>query len=144
MNPNPQIAILETNRLIRSPEEAIAFEQALSQLAQTPEPLDLPALHLILDDACQQPEVMFSLIHYLESFDLQTQLTAFFQVLPQLSDRAPEWLTLLHTRILNDTEANLAFESLVQSLPPSQQQEVNHLLALASGKHPQQPQPNVA
>jgi Immunity protein 30 len=87
MSENPQIAVLETNRFMRSPQEVVAFEQALAELANT-SPADLPKLHLILDDDCQQPEVMFSLIHFLESFALQDQLQALIQVLPRLVKQA--------------------------------------------------------
>lgn len=84
MSQNPLIDILESNRLLRSPDEVAAFEQTLEKLAQKPNPIDLPSLHLILDDACEQPDVMFSLVHFLESFEVQEQVQAFIQVLPDL------------------------------------------------------------
>jgi len=82
MSQNPLIDVLEANRLLRSPHEVAIFEQTLEKLAQNPDPADLPSLHLILDDACEQPEVMFSLVHFLESFDVQEQVQAFIQVMP--------------------------------------------------------------
>jgi Immunity protein 30 len=63
------LEVLEANRLLRSPHEVAQFEQTLETLAQNPVPADLPSLHLILDDTCEQPEVMFSLVHLeLEAF----------------------------------------------------------------------------
>jgi hypothetical protein len=56
--------VLEANRLLRSPDKVARFEETLEKLAQTPNPADLPGLHLILDDTCEQPEVMFSLVHF--------------------------------------------------------------------------------
>ena len=60
----------------------------------------MPSLHLILDDACEQPEVMFSLVHFLESFEVQ--IKAFIQVMPDLEKQATEWTEILRSRIMNN------------------------------------------
>lgn len=52
MNEKTLIDTLEANRLMRSPDEVAAFEQALAELAQHPSNEYLPDLHLILDDLC--------------------------------------------------------------------------------------------
>jgi hypothetical protein len=116
LNHKPLIEVLEANRLLRSPDEVASFEQTLEKLAQNPDPADLPSLHLILDDACEQPEVMFSLVHFLESFDVQEQVQAFIQVLPELVKRAEEWTAILHSRIMNDEIAKAEFEDRVRSM----------------------------
>lgn len=116
MSQNSLIQVLEANRLMRSPSEVAAFEQALTELAQQPNNKDLPDLHLVFDDACQHPEVMFGLIHYLESFDLQEQLQAFIQVVPSLVKRAAEWTYTLDTRIVNDATAHATCEEMLQSM----------------------------
>ncbi len=134
MSQNSLIGVLQANHLLRSPDEVVAFEQALAELGQSPNPDDLPKLHLILDDACQQPEVMFSLVHFLESFDLQEQLKAFIQVMPDLVERAAEWTTILHSRITNDAIAQAAFEELVRSMDLQEQEQTRQLLSSASAK----------
>jgi hypothetical protein len=111
----PLLEVLEANRLLRSPDEVVQFEQTLETLAQNPDPADLPSLHLILDDACEQSEVIFSLVHFLESFDVQEQVHAFIQVMPDLMKRAPEWTSILHSRIMNDEIAKAEFEDRVRS-----------------------------
>jgi hypothetical protein len=83
MKDNIWINVLETNKFMRSPDEVTAFENALASLADRPQDEDLPDLHLILDDRCEQPEVMFGLIHFLESFDVSAQIQAFVTVVPQ-------------------------------------------------------------
>jgi Immunity protein 30 len=115
LNHKPLIEVLEANRLLRSPDEVVQFEQTLETLAQNPDPADLPSLHLILDDACEQSEVIFSLVHFLESFDVQEQVHAFIQVMPDLMKRAPEWTSILHSRIMNDEIAKAEFEDRVRS-----------------------------
>jgi hypothetical protein len=116
MSPNPLIDILEANRLLRSTDEVTRFEQTLEKLAQSPDPLDLPRLHLVLDDACAQPEVMFSLVHFLESFDVEAQVQAFVQVMPDLAGRSAQWSAILHDRIMNDAIAQVEFEERVRSI----------------------------
>jgi hypothetical protein len=132
MSQNPLIDVLEANRLLRSPNEVALFEQTLEKLAQNPDPADLPSLHLILDDTCEQSEVMFSLVHFLESFEVQKQVKAFIQVMPDLVKRAAEWTAILHSRIINDDVARSMFETEMQAINNHQQAEIHQLLLLAS------------
>jgi len=134
MSQNPLIDVLEANRLLRSPDEVARFEQTLEKLAQNPDPADLPSLHLILDDACEQPEVMFSLVHFLESFDVHEQVKAFIQVLLDLVKQAEEWTAILHSRMMNDAIAKAEFEARVRSMNEQQQSEVHQLISSISGK----------
>ena len=134
MSPNPLIDVLEANRLLRSPDEVALFEQTLEKLAQNSDSADLPSLHLILDDACEQPEVMFSLVHFLESFDVQEQVQAFIQVMPDLVKRAAEWTAILHSRMMNDAIARSVFEERVRSLKDQKQDEIHQLLLFISTK----------
>jgi Immunity protein 30 len=129
VSPNLLIDVLEANRLLRSADEVARFEQTLEQLAQNPDPADLPRLHLILDDACEQPEVMFSLVHFLESFDVQVQVQAFVQVMPDLVKRSTEWAEILHSRIMNDAIARSIFEEKLRSSDIQSQVRVIQFLA---------------
>ncbi|MEC4807399.1 MAG: Imm30 family immunity protein [Jaaginema sp. PMC 1079.18] len=119
---------LKANRLMRSHEEVNAFENALCQLAEHPQNEDLAALHLIFDDRCEQPEVMFSLVHFLESLALEEQLQAFVTVVPQLIVIAPDWTKILHTRILNDEEACSLYREKLRSANASSPHFIRHLL----------------
>jgi len=134
MNQNPLIDVLEANRLLRSPHEVAVFEQTLEKLAQNPDPADLPSLHLILDDACEQPEVMFSLVHFLESFDVREQVQAFIQVMPDLVKRSAEWTAILHSRTMNDDVARSAFDERVRSMSRQDFLEIQRLLSLVAAR----------
>jgi len=144
MSQNPLIEVLEANRLLRSPDEVARFEQTLKKLAEDPHPTDLPGLHLILDDACEQPEVMFSLVHFLESFDVQEQVQAFIQVMPDLVKRAAEWTAILHSRIMNDDVARLVFEESARSMNDQERSEIQQLFLLIEAKQPLQQTSKVA
>lgn len=115
MNRDPWIKRLHENRLMRSASEVTTFETTLALLAQNPDPSDLLKLHLILDDACEQPEVMFGLIHFLESFDLRIQVKAFVQARPQLNHQATEWSDILQSRLMNDSIARSVLEDELRS-----------------------------
>ncbi|HAZ44423.1 MAG TPA: hypothetical protein DDW76_06345 [Cyanobacteria bacterium UBA11369] len=122
------ISILEANKLMRSPDEVTAFENALSELAKNPKPEYLPDLHLILDDRCEQPEVMFSLIHFLESFDLSAQLKAFIAVVTQTILVAQDWTKIIHTRILNDDSACRLYRDILHEVNSQKPNFIRQLL----------------
>lgn len=144
MSQNPLLEVLAANRWLRSPDEVIIFEQTLAKLAQNPDSVDLPGLHLILDDACQHPEVMFSLVHFLESFEVQTQVQAFIQVLPDLVKQAAAWTAILHARMMNEAIARATFEKQVQSRNVQEQNHIWQLLALAADQLASTQTPKVA
>lgn len=113
MNQTNSLAILKENRLMQTQEQVNKFENALAEIADNPDEQNLSAYHLLLDDKCQQPEVMFSLIHWLEAFDIEKQIAAFIEVVPQLMINAPEWTRVIHNRILNDESACKVYERLL-------------------------------
>ncbi|MCW5315143.1 hypothetical protein GTQ43_15405 [Nostoc sp. KVJ3] len=128
MNQNNLLAILRKNRLMQTQQQVTDFENALAEIADNPDEQNLSAYHLILDDQCQQPEVMFSLIHFLESFDIEEQIAAFIKVVPQLMIDAPEWTRIIHDRILNDDSACQVYQKLLHSANVSTPHFLYHLL----------------
>jgi Immunity protein 30 len=143
MPKNIWISILETNKLMRSPDEVTAFENALASLANHPQNEDLPDLHLILDDSCEQPEVMFGLIHFLESFDVSAQIQAFVTVVPQLMLVASEWTRILHSRILNDDDACRLYRDILHSLNSQEPNFLRQLLEESASYHLNQREPKL-
>ncbi|MEH1908836.1 MAG: Imm30 family immunity protein [Nostoc sp.] len=128
MNQNNLLAILKENRLMQTQQQVTDFENALAEIADNPDEQNLSAYHLVLDDQCQQPEVMFSLIHFLESFDIEEQIAAFIKVVPQLMINAPEWTKIIHDRILNDDSACEVYQKLLHSANLNTPHFLYHLL----------------
>ncbi|MFB2934180.1 Imm30 family immunity protein [Aerosakkonemataceae cyanobacterium BLCC-F154] len=135
MNAKTLLAILEANKFMRTNEEIAAFETALAEFAKNPNSEYLRELHLILNDECQQPEVMFSLIHFLESFEIKAQLQAFLDVVPQLILDAPEWTKIIHYRILNDESATTIYKDMLQSVDLPTQNVVENLIEQINQEH---------
>ncbi|WP_293147398.1 MULTISPECIES: Imm30 family immunity protein [unclassified Microcoleus] len=121
-----------------------AFENALASLADRPQDEDLPDLHLILDDRCEQPEVMFGLIHFLESFDVSAQIQAFVTVVPQLMLVASEWTRILHHRILNDGDACRLYRDILHSSNSQEPNFVRQLLEESASYHLNKREPKLA
>ncbi|MEH2237529.1 Imm30 family immunity protein [Nostoc sp.] len=128
MNQNNLLANLRENRLMQTQQQVTDFENALAEIADNPDQQNLSAYHLILDDQCQQPEVMFSLIHFLESFDIEEQIGAFIKVVPQLMINAPEWTKIIHDRILNDDSACQVYQKILHSANLNTPHFLYHLL----------------
>ncbi len=122
------LEILQKNRLMKTSQEVNTFETTLTKIFNNPNEEDLPAYHLILDDQCQEPEVMFSLIHFIESFEIETQLEAFIKVIPQLMINAPEWTRILHNRILNDELARQIYLKKIHNINSQNPHFIYYLL----------------
>jgi len=113
MNATQLIEILNANKFMRSDEEAMNFDLALAELALHPNREYLPALYLVLDDRCEQHEVMYGLIHFLESFEIKDQLQAFIDAIDRMIVNAKEWTMILLYGIINqDLSRNLYSEML--------------------------------
>jgi hypothetical protein len=114
MTPQQILDTLSRSRLLETKEQVSAFEKALEQFASHPEGAEhLRELHLVLDDQTRQTEVMYGLVHLLESFDIERQLRAFLEAFPELMKQAPEWVKTLHFRLLNDDAARSAYKALL-------------------------------
>jgi hypothetical protein len=116
-----QIAMMMANRLMRSQAEAIAFDQALITFADAldvNEDVDyLPDLLVVLDDASEHVDVMWSLHQLIWAFDPEAVIRAFATVIPVLIQQAPEWVDIFHYRILADDDHRPYYKSLLPTLP---------------------------
>ncbi|MCU0545243.1 MAG: Imm30 family immunity protein [Oscillatoriaceae cyanobacterium Prado104] len=135
MKEKSQLEVLAANKLMRSTEEVTAFENALVALAENPHQEDLPNLHLILDDRCEQPEVMFGLIHFLESFEVSAQLKSFVKVVPELIIVASEWTIIIHNRVLNDEIACHVYRDILSLFNAQKPHFVRELLEQSATYH---------
>ncbi|MEC4882861.1 MAG: Imm30 family immunity protein [Scytonema sp. PMC 1070.18] len=108
------IKILQENCLLKTPQEINLFEETLEKIAKHPNDDNLKDLYLILDDNCEHHEIMFSLVHFLEDFDIQKQIQTFIEVIPQLMITAPEWTKIIHYRIINDESACKLYQNSLE------------------------------
>ncbi|MCU0544039.1 MAG: Imm30 family immunity protein [Oscillatoriaceae cyanobacterium Prado104] len=137
MNAIQWIEILNANKFMRSDEEVMSFEYALAELALDRNSEYLPALYLVLDDRCEQHEVMYGLIHFLESFELKDQLRAFIDTTDRTIVNAKEWTMILLYGILNqDLARNLYSEMLHSTHSPNRALCTTLLQEIAANESP--------
>jgi hypothetical protein len=122
------ISILRQNRLLRTQAELSSFESALATLTRSPNPNDLLDLFLVFTDACEQQEVMWGLLHFVESFGMERQLQAMVQALPSMIEDASEWAEIFHCRVLNDEQYRTYYKGVVSSQHGPNRQAVEQVL----------------
>jgi hypothetical protein len=125
------IAQMKANRFLRTRAEVEAFDEALDALASLP--LDevrdsLPELLLVFEDSAEHFQAMWGLMHYIEDFDLETELHALEQVLPTMSSHASKWATRLVDRILNSESDRPILKKLLPTLSPAGQAAIRQIL----------------
>ncbi len=128
MSNNDLISVLKASKLMRSREEVLAFDNALTELAENTPDVDLEELHLVLDDNCEHKEVMWGLVHFLESFDASMQLQALLNVVDKLVVSAPEWTEIIHYRIFNDEPTRFLYQDMLRSADLNTQLLVTNIL----------------
>ena len=104
---------LRRTRALADSAEVVEFNRALESLVGKHDASLLPDLHLCLDDETKNTEVMFGLVHYLESFSVEAQLRAMLAVLTAFAAGAPWWAKVLHYRILNNDDSRAQYRDLL-------------------------------
>lgn len=103
-----QIKLLRENKLLRTNEEIANFENALENILSYNDYKDIEFLCTGFDDNTDDHEVMFSLIHAIDSYDkfvdIELNLKAFLNSVLVIYPYAKEWLIIMNVRILNNQE----------------------------------------
>ncbi|TDX53269.1 Imm30 family immunity protein [Orenia marismortui] len=105
MDIKQEVKRLKDNRLLSDKEEIINFEEAMDNILNVEELTLISDLILGFDDNTQDDEVMFGLIHAIESFDEifppKETLRVFAESIEKMFPHAKEWAKIFHKRILN-------------------------------------------
>jgi hypothetical protein len=124
------------NRLMRDANEVRRFEQARLAISGQKDSSLLPVVFGSFDDATEQHEVMWGLIHDAESFEQATYLLELALALPKMTPRAPEWRDLLMKRVLNTPPAAALFKKILQMLPAEAKRQNRKILAQMAKSSP--------
>ncbi|MEK5234402.1 Imm30 family immunity protein [Paenibacillus sp. FSL L8-0470] len=117
MNMYPGIALLYDNRMLRTELECEQFEQALEGLAGDTEDAVIQQIFKVFDDDTEQEEVMFGLVHFLESYQMEMYLTQLLESLPELLETGRNWAIILIQRILGDDSYRKEFADIAAGMP---------------------------
>lgn len=93
---------LFTHRLLDSPEAVREFESALQEIGERGVSVnELPELFRCFDDRAQQQEVMWGLLHLIETLPEDAFVPAVMAQSSALGMSAPQWLRRLVVGLLN-------------------------------------------
>lgn len=123
------IKALNDNRLMPTEAEVAAFESALRLLVESHEEHDLNLLFAIFTDRCTHQEVMWGLLHYIETYPMMTFLESLIQSQPMMLDDAREWCAIINFRILNHDAYRPAYRELYHRATLEQRRTVETILA---------------
>lgn len=136
-----------SNRLIVDDEQVAAFEETVERITSLSDPKHIALLCLGFDDATEQHEVMFGLVHAVESYDAvagaEVATTYFINTLPLLLPHASDWAEILLLRILNNNESRVLLRRLLKATSSDSQQVVTSILKKLAEKKPKQFQQKV-
>ncbi|MEB3751166.1 Imm30 family immunity protein [Geobacillus sp. FSL W8-0032] len=108
------------SRLLRTEQEIQQFEQAIVNIVGMKKAEHIKHLCLGFDDSTECDEVMFGLIHAIESYDkvfgAEESLKNFAESLPSMLPHAKGWVKILHKRILNDAPSRKAYAKVVSKV----------------------------
>jgi hypothetical protein len=137
-----ELANLKNNRLLRDENEIEKFEQSINNILELKDPQHIELLCQGFDDLTENDEVMFGLIHAMESYDdivnSQTSLNILAKSIPKMLPHAKKWLKILQKRILNHEPSLSIYKDIVKSLNKDIQNYIVSQLESIKKKNPKQ------
>lgn len=127
------LEILHQNKSMKTPEEVQRFNDALIEIGSNPHDLDLlPDLLEVFDDFTYQNDVMWGLLHYVESFaeefSMKDYVQAIMTLAPALLPDSGEWFGTLLVRSINAEDSRKVLKELFPTLPKENQAAIRQAL----------------
>ncbi len=91
----------EINKNPQSVSYVKDFEDVLARIWELGNPDCIPELVKFFDDNAEFYEMMFSIIHLIETFEDTSYVKGIIKSLPDFWNQSPEWASTIHIRILN-------------------------------------------
>jgi hypothetical protein len=107
------INTLLNSRKLRSKEDVYSFDHALSAIGNDINDEDIQKLYEVFDDNAYYQEVMWGLVHYIESLDVERSMVGMFNSYDLLTERGIEWCKNIHYRIFNDNAATSIYSKIL-------------------------------
>lgn len=120
--------ILWTNRMLKDSNEIAIFENNLTKLADTFNEDDIIELCQILDDETNDSEVMFGIVHLLETLSTEQAFINTVIGVVKLKSMSPEWANIIIYRCLNDEYSVRMLKKIYMTLDDEIRIEFSKLL----------------
>ncbi|WP_046214902.1 Imm30 family immunity protein [Paenibacillus wulumuqiensis] len=111
---NNYVNTLYQIRLLETQEECEEFDQLL-EILDNEQNFDLKDLFMVFDENTLEEEVMFGLVHYVESFEAEDYLRSLLDSLINIPSHSIYWIEILLKRILNNDEYKKTLISILGS-----------------------------
>lgn len=142
-----ELTELKSNRLLRDESEVEKFENTIENILALKDVNHIEILCQGFDDLTENDEVMFGLIHAIESYDKivssEISLKVLANSIPKMLPHAKEWLKILHKRILNHEPSRNIYKKIIPSLNNDIQKYIVSLLISIKEKNPNRFEENV-
>ncbi|MEC3606268.1 MULTISPECIES: Imm30 family immunity protein [Bacillus] len=140
MNIQTELKKLRDNRLLRNSDEINEFESAIANIVELEDADHIEYLCQGFDDSTEEDEVMFGLIHAIESydnkFDGEITLKKFAEAVPSMLPHAKEWSKIMHKRILNHEPSRITYSKIIKELDKEIQSKIVDQLVEIKNKNP--------
>jgi len=104
------------------------FENKLAEILASENPLLITKLLSFLRDDTDYDELMFSIIHTIESFNDEIYVKRIIDGLDELCNNSPRWASIIHIRIINSKPTLEAYISEMRKSSCSDRKLLNNLL----------------
>ena len=135
-----ELTELKNNRLLRDESEVEIFENSIENILAKKDVNHIEILCQGFDDLTENDEVMFGLIHAIESYDKivssEISLKVLANSIPKMLPHAKEWLKILHKRILNHEPSRNIYKEIIPTLNNDIQQYIVSLLNSIKERNP--------
>lgn len=119
---------LYDNRLLGTKEEFEKFEESLNAISEVVLENDIPELCSIFDDETEDEEVMFGLIHLIETFSSDKAFELIILGISNMLENAMNWAKIIIYRCLNDDLSRMMLKKAIDSADFKTKQEIKSLL----------------
>lgn len=135
-----ELTELKNNRLLRDESEVEKFEKSIENILDMKNVNHIEILCQGFDDLTEIDEVMFGLIHAIESYDKivssEVSLKLLANSIPKMLPHAKEWLKILHKRILNHETSRNIYKKIIPTLNNDIQKIVVYRLTSIKERNP--------
>lgn len=118
MDINLEVKKLQQSKMLRNSEEIHTFELAIQNILSMNDVKVIMDLCSGFDDQTENNEIMFGLVHAIESFDSEEGLLEMAKAIPSMLPHAREWAIILNYRVLNHEPSRKLYIKILLNVDP--------------------------
>lgn len=118
-------------------EQFEQFEDAITNLSKMATVDDIPILCVGFDDSTEEEEVMFGLLHLIESFQGEQAIELTIQGILKMTQYGKRWSKLIIKRILNNDSTKEKYRLVFTELDSSSKNELVGLMNEIKSDYPE-------